>query len=108
MPFARSKAFFASFLWPPGQKEWRLAGRDPPVMLWLLKRFKRNRLKIFCSQAYDKEFNETHFSIRKKTHMRTKVRFVKKLKATWKQAAFLLTDKLRALKHTAVSDQVGQ
>jgi hypothetical protein len=29
----KEQAFFASFLWPPGQKGWRLAGRDPPVML---------------------------------------------------------------------------
>jgi len=28
-----AKAFFASFLWPLGQKGWRLAAREPPVML---------------------------------------------------------------------------
>jgi hypothetical protein len=38
LPSARSKAFFASFLWPPGQKGWRLAAREPPVLLLVLNK----------------------------------------------------------------------
>jgi len=33
MPSARRKAFFASFLSPPGQKGRRPAGRDPPILI---------------------------------------------------------------------------
>jgi hypothetical protein len=29
----QEQGHFASFLWPPGKKEWRLTGRDPPVLL---------------------------------------------------------------------------
>jgi hypothetical protein len=51
MPSARSKAFFASFLWPPGQKGWRLAGRDPPVLF-----------------GHNNEFKEIKFPICRKTN----------------------------------------
>jgi hypothetical protein len=44
---ARSKAFFASILWPPGQKEWRLAGRDSPVLGLLLDYYRRGGWLLF-------------------------------------------------------------
>jgi hypothetical protein len=49
MPSARSKAFFASFLWPLGQKEWRLAGRDTPVLPLAFQNKKEQQSKFCCS-----------------------------------------------------------
>jgi hypothetical protein len=59
MPSARSKAFFASFLWPPGQKGWRLAGRDPPVgsSLVFIKKV-RQQINDLLRSGHKKAFEE--------------------------------------------------
>jgi hypothetical protein len=62
MPSARSKAFFASFLWPPGQKGWRLAGRDQPVLLGSKKNREQqiNDLLLSGDKRISKKHNSRH------------------------------------------------
>jgi hypothetical protein len=50
MPSARSKAFFASFLLPPGQKGWRLAMSDSPVLF--LKKDKEQQINNLLLSIY--------------------------------------------------------
>jgi hypothetical protein len=60
MPSARSKAFFASFLWPSGQKGWRLAGRDPPVLLGFYKN-REQQINYLLLSVYKRDSKMLNF-----------------------------------------------